>query len=385
MKKILFLGLTEELAPLVKLARSAGYLIYATDRNEQCYGRQIADKMFFVDALDKTMVLSIAKKNQIDAITTRTEMLLSTVAYVCQKLGLFGVSELVAEASNDKYAFRQYIKQNSNFINSPSFFLAETPKDHAKIESYPVVIKPIDYSGSAGVTLINSATEFERYFESTLQFSRAHKAIVESYIDGTEFSVETVSQNGKTHILAITQKGIISHDNLVEQRHIIDGRINGTINQEQRELISNQVLAMAEVLGFNNCIGHTEIKLSSKGPVIIETAARPGGDSIAFRLVELATGINMYENMFNLSINKPVNTTQTLFQCSGIQFITSDNYSSIIKAKDIALNSPYLVSYKIDESFDVNQTTHKSTDRGGEFIFCAPTQALLEKALNFYK
>ena len=63
-----------------------------------------------LDSLNKELVLELATKYKISAITTRTEMLLPTVSFICEKLDLFGPSTLVSSLSNDKYLFREFMK-----------------------------------------------------------------------------------------------------------------------------------------------------------------------------------------------------------------------------------------------------------------------------------
>ncbi len=54
---------------------------------------------------------------------------------------------------------------------------------------------------------------------------------------------------------------------------------------------------MLNACKFDNCAGHTEVKLTEDGPMIVETGARIGGDYIASDLVPLATGISMHQSI----------------------------------------------------------------------------------------
>lgn len=62
---------------------------------------------------------------------------------------------------------------------------------------------------------------------------------------------------------------------------------------------------------INNCATHTEIKITKNGIVLIEMAARLGGDYITSDLVPLATGVDMLKNIIHISINEPINICES--------------------------------------------------------------------------
>ena len=240
-----------------------------------------------------------------------------------------------------------------------------------------IILKPVDYSGSGGVVLIRNRYDFIEKKMETLSFSLSKKAIAEEFLIGQEYSIETVSQNEITHVLAITEKHTVGKNRFVEDRHIIPA----DLSQLTEGIIKKEVIKMATAMKMNNCIGHTEVMLTSRGPVIIETAARPGGDNICFKLVELSTGINMYRNMFNLSINRNVVILPTKKNYAGIQFITQLNKVEI--QKKINDKAPVFIDY-----FFKNKNSNKlkqSIDRLGYFVFCSKNREELIRWLDFYK
>ena len=73
-------------------------------------------------------------------------------------------------------------------------------------------------------------------------------------------------------------------------------------------------------LGLDRCVTHTEIRLSpSRGPVVIEVAARLGGDKIPY-LVELTTGASPSLAAASALLGRPVpargRRTSTPASCS---------------------------------------------------------------------
>jgi biotin carboxylase len=277
--------------PLIKICKKNGYEVIATDKNRDSIGFKYADRTIVVDGTDKENILEYAKKFNIDGIVTTSEFTLFSVAYVCEKLGLKGPSRKAAQISNDKYLMRKCMSESG--IESPKYWLIHNAIELNRIENevrFPVVVKPVDASSSLGVIKANSINEIKSIFDEVLKNSRNNKIIIEEFLDGPEFSVETLSQHGIHNIIDITEKSVLGYPYFVEQRHIIPANIN----KEQKQEISKMVIRLLDACEFNNCAGHTEIKLTKDGPRIIETGARIGGDYITSDLVPLATGISIH-------------------------------------------------------------------------------------------
>jgi len=378
MKIIMILGITKELFPLVDIARENGYKVLATDRNPESEGLKYVDIPVVLDSLDEELVLALATKYKIAAITTRTEMLLPTVSFICEKLDLLGPSSLVSSLSNDKYLFREFM--NKSEIAVPDYLLVDESTSVEAVESelkYPFILKPVDYSGSGGVVLIENRSDFIDKKTESLSNSSSKRAIAESFLSGKEYSIETVSQNNITYVLAITEKHVVGKNRFVEDRHVIPANL---LDADENS-IKNEVIKMADAMGMNNCIGHTEVMLTPNGPVIIETAARPGGDNICFKLVELATGINMYRNMFNLSVGIEAISLASKKEFAGIQFITALNKNYINNALESQLSKFLEYCFEDNENVELKQ----STDRLGHFICSSNDRETLIESLSFPK
>lgn len=379
-KRILILGASEEMIPLMKLAGKEGYKVLATDRNHDSPGLREADVSFHMDASDFAAVISIARQYHIDAITTRTELLLPVVAAVCDVLQLPGPSQLAAALSVDKYLFRQTMQQAG--IRTPRF---SSPVDLSELSTavdhtgMPAIIKPVDYSGSTGVSLIKNADEAFEAFTKAKTLSPSGRVIVEEFITGKEFSIETWTQHRQTHIVAFTEKIVSGNNHFVELRHTIPA----TLTSDEMEGIRSEIEKMAIAMDLDNSIAHTEVFLTPDGPVIIETGARPGGDLIAFRLVEMATGISMYEVMFNLATGQPVPDSTPGNRAAAIQYTTSDNIEFIESIHELILKYNNLIEFRRLLQ-DNPGKLECSADRIAYYLFSAGTIASLRESLSIF-
>ncbi|OKP06221.1 ATP-grasp domain-containing protein [Xenorhabdus thuongxuanensis] len=163
---------------------------------------------------------------------------------------------------------------------------------------YPCIIKPTSSSGSKGVVKLASFHECEKYLNGF--YSGLYPLIVEEYIQGKEYSVETVSNGGYHAILAITEKEI-DLNTFVEIGHTIPAKI--TKNTFLK--IKNNVSKYLKILGVENGPSHTEIKIHNEEVYIIETHTRVAGDNIS-KLIEIATGFNIYEICVEEALGKRI-------------------------------------------------------------------------------
>lgn len=360
MKKILILGAGIIQVPIIKKAKESGYYTIVADYDPKAPGFKYADKVSTVSTIDKEAVLSLAQEEQIDGILTTSDYPVNVVAYVGKKLGLPAMSQDVAEICTDKYLQRTLFL--NNHIKTPFFKLCSEDQDLDEFKEFPYIVKPSDSSASRGVKKVSNSEELKIAFYDALSYSRTKHVLIESFIEGREFSVETLTQDGFTHIVNITEKITKGEEfgYFVEDVHLEPARLTN----EERNLITDEVLGAISVIGFNNCPSHTEVKLNEMGAYIIEIACRLGGDYITSDLVPLSTGVDMLDNLIRLAMGKPIDTVHKINKVSFIQFLNQDNYYDCINF--IEANKENIFRYEVEPKHD--RPIKSSLDRMGYII-----------------
>ncbi len=103
MKKILVLGAGIYQVPLIKTAKKMGYQALVASIRGHYPGFKFADKVYYINTLDKFQILEMAQKEKINAIlTTGTDVAVSTIGFVCDQMGLPGISEKTAKNVTNK-------------------------------------------------------------------------------------------------------------------------------------------------------------------------------------------------------------------------------------------------------------------------------------------
>lgn len=183
-KKILFLGAAPSQIPPIKYAKSQGYYVITCDYLPENPGHKLADEYHNVSTTDKDAVLELAKKLEIDGIVAyASDPAAPTAAYVAEKMGLPGnpYDSVLILARKD--LFRAFLKDNGfNVPKSKSFYSLVDAKKWLDEICVPAFIKPVDSSGSKGVTEIHDKNQLEDAFNYALNFSREKKVVVEEKI-----------------------------------------------------------------------------------------------------------------------------------------------------------------------------------------------------------
>jgi carbamoyl-phosphate synthase large subunit len=371
MARILLLGASEIQLPSILKAKELGHTVLVADFNPEAPGLACADIPLHISTNDTEAVLAAARKYQIDGIATTSDFPVRTIAAVGAKLGLCVLSEEAAKICTDKYLQRE--RMVATGLPTPWFFRLEADAEinSAEVRSWPAIVKPVDSSASRGVSRIDTETEYESAVALARKNSRCGAIIVEEYICGREFSVEVLCRDGLAHIIAVTAKTTVGEDGrfFVETRHVIPADIPAEDEAEIRFAVCRAVSAC----GLNNSAAHAEVKLSPRGPILIEMAARLGGDYITSDLVPLATGVDMVKAVLEIALGKSISTVQSVGRFAGIQFITPQNYeAAAVQIRKLASDRRLIRSQILPKP--EHAVLQSSMDRLGYWIVAAETR-----------
>ncbi len=209
---------------------------------------------------------------------------------VAKELKLPYLESEVVKNTHSKFAMRNKLAQEGvenikiKKIVKP---FEKNVKKFFRIVGGPIIIKPIDSRGSAGVSRIDNETGIQGAIEWMLKSICTDEFIAEEFLEGEEYSVEAFSENGEHFPIAVTKK-IKENNHFVELGHILPAEIPGS----QRDVLFSYIKLVLTALGVNNGPTHTELILTESGPKVVETHLRNGGDNID-ELVKLTTGIDL--------------------------------------------------------------------------------------------
>lgn len=367
MKRILIVGASILQLPAILKAKEKGYLVATADRDPDAVGIPYVDKYYNVSTLDIDGIISSARDFRTDGIMTlATDMPMRAVAAATSEMGLPGINVETALKATDKGEMIEAFKYHD--VESPWYFIINSYNDLRDIMErieYPCILKPVDNAGSRGVVLVENEQMIDTAFRYAQSNSRSSRVIVEEYMTGLEVSVETITLNGKTNVLAITDKLTTGAPYFVEMGH----SQNTKLGEHDQQQIKDLAIRAIEAVGINIGPAHVEVMLTEKGPRIIELGARMGGDCITSHLVPLSSGIDFVAATIELLTGFTPNITPKFNKGSAIRFFTSNGIISKIQGIEEArrINGIMEVSLMKKES-DTITGLHSSADRVGYVI-----------------
>jgi biotin carboxylase len=366
-KSIMILGAGILQLPAILKAKDMGLKVVALDMNSNAIGFEYSDTCLRISTIDIPKVVEAAKQyNVCGVMTLASDMPMRAVAHATKALGLPGISIETAEMATDKGKMIKAFKKHN--VSSPSFYIVDDEKKLSQCfdMSYPCILKPVDNAGSRGVVLVESREELRKGFSYSKLHSKNGEVIIEDFMQGHEVSVETITVEGKTQVLAITDKLTSGPPHFVEMGHSQQSQLSEEMQEKIRELA---ILAV-EAIGINIGPAHVEIMVTKNGPKLIELGARMGGDCITSHLVPLSTGINMIEATIDLLTGKKPDIKTKYNSGSAIRYFKAPlgKIESIIGIDEAKLvKGVKEITFIKNIGDDINDI-HSSTDRIGYVV-----------------
>jgi len=364
--------------PIIERCKKLGYTTYVLDYLGDAPGMVIADYAFITSTLDKEKALEIARDNKIDAVITTSDLPVNTVAYICENLGLKGISVEAANICTNKYLQRVICSKNG--IRSPKYLKFDfSSKLNLQQLNFPLVFKPIGSSASRGVSLVKNEFEIEQALDLAKKYSANNELIIEEYIGGTEYSIEGLVQNNKLNIIGITEKSTSESNStvyFVELQHIT----SISFDSEMQNKIENFANKVVQLFKIDNSSIHLEFKIFQDEIYLIECACRLGGDFITSDLIPLSTGIDMLQSIVNIAMGMPICLDSSVKRFAGIKFFTSNDYYQYKKYIELNADSLPIHKYHFEEFSD--KPLLSSLDRLGYFIASHEDKEVLINILN---
>lgn len=230
---------------------------------------------------------------------------------------------------------------------------------------FPVIVKPVDASASVGVSRVDGPEGVAAAW-SVANGLGLRRMLVEEYLSGPEISVEAFSFGpGRHHVVALTAKTTLP--NFVEVGHVVPA----PVPEDVAPAITSQVTALLNAVGHRDGPSHTELKLTSAGPRVIESHNRQGGDRIT-DLVEQVYGVDVIKLGLAWATGKlePWAAAPAADGAAAIRFMTPPpGVVGAITGVDEARARPGVVGVYLDVApGDTIREVRSSRDRAGSVV-----------------
>lgn len=318
--RVSFLTRTPEMYPFLAPARP-GLAVIALDTNDA------AQVVAWARRLRTTQGL--------DALTTFSEFYVPTAAEAAARCGLPGLDPRAARTCRDKPATRRALRAAG--LPTPEFHVLRSAGEARALAdsvAYPCVMKPPSDSSSHGVRLVRDRGEFLAHHAAlaavthNLRGQRLDGSVlVESVLDGPEYSVETFTHpGGATHVVGVTDKHLSPPPLFVEVGHDFPSAGGA----ERSAALARAAVDALRAVGFDFGPAHTELRFTAHGPVVVEINPRLAGGMIP-EMIAHATGLDLMQVWFDAVLGRPVDLTPRRREASSIRFVLAPTTGTLAR------------------------------------------------------
>jgi len=299
-------------------------VLFARDPARYPYVAADAIDSRVVDTTDASAVLAACAElgGRVVGVASSSEYFVATAGEVARALGLPHPDPDAVRACRDKHA--QRVRLRDAGVPCPGFAAARTPDEAAAAAEeigLPVVVKPVAGSGSIGTRLCASTGEVRAAASAVLDADPAelalppqHAVMVEEYLDGAEYSVETIDDQ----VIGVTRKHLGPEPYFVEIGHDFPAAQPGA----DRAAMGAAAVAALRALGLGWGAAHVELRLTAAGPRIVEVNPRLAGGMIP-RMVHEALGIDLIFHVVAKAAGQAKSPQPTAAGTASIRFLVA--------------------------------------------------------------
>lgn len=296
-KRILLLGGSKQQIPAITKAKELGYYTIVCDYLKDNPGQNYADEYYCVSTTEKEEVLSLAQKLNIDGIVAyASDPAAPTAAYVQEKMGLVSNPYSSVYLLTQKDLFRKFLQDNDFCCpKSNGYDTYEEALKEIDSFNFPVMVKPVDSSGSKGVVKIYSKDDLKQAADEAISYSKRKRFIVEEFIvkKGYQVSGDGFSVNGK---LVFTSYGNELYSGNGTREYVALGEFwPSLLTDSQKRKVDEELQRLITLLKMKTSAYNIEVILDEDDNVyILELGPRNGGSYIP-QLIQYATGVDLVE------------------------------------------------------------------------------------------
>ncbi len=298
-----------------KLAKARGLTVTLVTQRKLSYAQELmayVDNVIECDTnsaeVTTQQILSWDLQCPVHAVTTTADFYVPQAARAAEALSLPGLSYTAALGVRNKYTMRLRLERLWPKFN-PRFGIAYGIDEALKTASewgFPVIAKPQDGNDSLNVRLIQTTDELVAYVQRAEEWRLnsagqpfARGILLESYIDGEEFGVETEQYAGEAiRLIGVHKKQLAG----CERGHFVELGTKFARSMPESDLLFSEVALALQALDVSCGVIHTECRIEHGQVKILEINPRLVGDMVGSHVIEVALGYNPIESVISTAL-----------------------------------------------------------------------------------
>lgn len=357
----------------MQAAKKLGLSVLAIDIDKQAIGFSYSDYQLVVDPNDTIAIVRYVKtlpEQPIGIVAFVTDAIQLAAAKLRELLHLSGPSVEIMRRMTDKTLQRQCWQDNN--IPNPDWYVYDTVEQamgfFQKNRPCDYIIKPTTSSGSRGITVVNVSSNFDYIRDGVrlaFQYSNNGMILIERFIKGVEYAIETFTHQKVTHVLAISEKRKVPGTFDTVAVELATPSISEAAQHEICQLTKRALFA----LGYHSGPAHTEILRTSEGKLyLVESGGRGGGFMVADGIVPRVSNFDLPSatilSALECSFDFP---SPTIHACFVLRFIPSMH--GVVKSINGFEKANQLDDLIAEPLVQVNETSGSPGTDGGRLAY----------------
>lgn len=323
-KKLLILGGTSASLDLVKNAKEMGVYTIVTDEApvEERVAKQVADEVANISTTDFDGLIALIRERGIDGVFCGpSEFNLRNLFVLCEMAGLpcYATTELWNRCGNKK-EFKEFCIQNG--VDCPrEYLLCEDSSDEElKNADYPLIVKPVDGSSSAGISVCNEWTEVRQACAFARSKSASGKIVVEKFIEGTNscgelkegalFGARYILRDGEAYPYLLIDTYVVNPD---DKKGLISAYTETPSKRADyyMEHMDANVRKMMKSMGLKNGVAFFQ-SLPSGGKIYIHEMGYRLSGGFLYKLSNPLSNVHDMQMMIRFALGEEIATDEEL-------------------------------------------------------------------------
>ncbi len=278
-------------------------------------------------------IVAAARERPVRAVVATDDATVAIAARAATELGLPANPVEAVRAARNKLRFREALARAG--LPHPrfrAFPIDESPRaaarEAAAAVGFPAVVKPLALSASQGVIRADGEEAFAAAFERVARLLRTPEiaarrdpalswVLAEEFVPGPELALEGLLRAGELSVLALFDKPDPLDGPFFEETiYVTPSRLP----RERQEEIARATRAALAAVGLREGPVHAEVRLSPRGAVAIEVAARSIG-GLCSRTLRFGTGRSLEEVILLHALGRPAAALSRERRAAGVMMI----------------------------------------------------------------
>lgn len=296
---------------------------------------------FHIDTRDEEAVLvlvqQLAEKFKIEGVIPGYGIYGVLAAKIADYLKTPGLKPEIARRLYGKDMLQKSLKELN--ITLPISYQVDTKQELEKVAqhiTFPWILKSIHRTLSLKSKKVYTIDEANLAFETIIKNSIENQylkngILVEQYIEGPEYNIEGLINNGVFHLLSLNEKLFLSEQSFPERGHIVRSDIDPICSKK----IACYFQKIISGLKLDYGSFFSKIRFSEKGFVLLNFKMNIA-NNIFSNLINCANKNDYYKNIFELFSGQPITFPRTTKSNAGILFFyqkdgKKKNFKSYLK------------------------------------------------------